>query len=283
MFNSLLNKISAILIIVLIIALIGFAIKFKSVRKLFLSIVVIIIYGVTMMNGVQIYKYINASGVVFGELEENQTSEVSIQDLKFDFSDIVLTQSEGDTYSAKFESGEVISLEENQNFLMTVNDAPCSFVESSSDYIITKFKYSFLNDSLEEILSDELTFKFSFFKKSSVLTVSTSGGTEAVNLWNYYFSKNDFIVKIEPTDSKYYKINETFTVRLYYENYSGEQFIELKLKKGHTLYLTNDLIPANRLPKEIYGWKYNGEKITKIENIDKDYNIYAVHEKVVEY
>ena len=63
-----------------------------------------------------------------------------------------------------------------------------------------KYNYIFYNDN-NKTFTDDLTIKLSFFNNSTTILIKTYGGSVAVDYWNYYFNKNNFNIKITPTDN----------------------------------------------------------------------------------
>ena len=196
------------------IAFIGFIIflcfKYPNSRVYVFSFLGIIFVGITAYCGIQLNYYYTAEGGVWGYITgmiENNTATIEIMDTaKFTLNNIVLTQDKDNTYSATIYNEDLIKFKDNVNYGVYVNGEPCSQVDYSTNYIRAEYGYTFMNDNLEELMTDTLQFNFAFFDKSSQLKITTNGGQTAVNYWNNYFARNNFIVEVKP--SSYDKNND---------------------------------------------------------------------------
>ena len=62
---------------------------------------------------------------------------------------------------------------------------------------MSTYSYTFLDNEIQELLTDTLYFNFGFYEKGSELKIYTKGGQTAVDYWTKYFSRNNMIVSIE--------------------------------------------------------------------------------------
>lgn len=220
-------------------------VKSSAFRKFCLGLLCFIIMLGGVISGVNLNKYYNTSGGIIGKLSQvfnpNAVEIDNREEIEFNFKSIMLEQIEGDKYRAEFVTDNFIELAPNEAYAVFVNDAPCELIEYgedftsdsiSSDYVISEFYYAFYDEQLEFVLKDKLTFRFAFYKKSTKLIVETIGGRDAVALWNSYFQKNDFIVKIKPMESVY--MSSYCSVRLMIDD-SCVSAIKVKKNSVYTL------------------------------------------------
>lgn len=198
------------------------------------AMVVLTGYCVTQLN-----YYYNAQGGIFGTITGIfDTNVIEVNEMTISLKNVELVQEHDDVYSAKVLSNEVMALAENEKFAVYINGEPCSTSTNESDYVVAEYNYSFLGQEFNELCYDTLTFRIAFYSNSTYLSVSTSGGADAVKYWNYYFNKNKFEMKIDKAQyvygedinygegdiSNYYKVvsyylnNELYTSQIYIVN-----------------------------------------------------------------
>ena len=154
--------------------------------------------GGSAYSYVKLNEYYTAVGGVFGRISDFfGTNIVEVEDLTFNFSNIQLKDS-GDQqqYVAQITKDAKFNIDTNKNYSVYVNDIPCTYVEVTKSYVLADYTFTFQDDDLSEIMTDTLKFRFAFNQNSTQFNISTSGGTKAQRLWNYYFNKNGFVVKL---------------------------------------------------------------------------------------
>lgn len=192
-----------LLVVVFIAFIIWLVLKYKQARAPIIFCLMLILIGFTAYAGIELNYYYTAEGGIFGKITGVfQTNVAVVSEQTFSFYNMELTQENGNTYSLKITSDEVFTLEDDQQFMVYVNNEPCYYVDNSNSnqYVIAKYSYIFLDEELNELCTDTLIFNFAFYTNSTYLSVKTEGGAEAVKHWNYYFNKNFFDVRIEKTD-----------------------------------------------------------------------------------
>ena len=268
------NFFTGLIIAAIVIRCVILFIKYEAFRYVFGTFMSVVLVGSAVFSGFKLNKYYNTSGGIIGELTtifnpNKVDSSVKDTDINFDFSNVMLTQYEDTTYRAEFITQNVISLDTDERYAIFVNDTPCEILEYSEDYILGDYHYAFIAEDFSVKLKDTLSFRFAFYESSSKLIVSTTGGENAVDLWNSYFQKNDFIVSIKQVGNAY--ISESSLVDI--ELYTGDEvYKKVTIKKG-----SDYILPTN---VEVEGyrfnyWTLNNEKIENLENILEDTKIYA--------
>ena len=287
-FDTAISRITTAIIVLLVVGtIIFFFIKSSKFRVFcgYFLIFVLVVGGV--FSGYHLNKYYNTKGGIVGQLTEifnpNAVEVEQREDIVFDFSSVMMTQIEDDKYRAEFITDDVIELAVNEGYVVFVNDTPCELIEYgenlvsdeiSSDYVISEYYHAFYDENKEFVLKDKLTFRFAFYKNSTRLIVETTGGEEAVSLWNSYFQKNDFIVKIKASDDVF--VSSYVKISLMVDNKISEVISVKKYSKY--------LLPET-YEKEGYrfmGWSLNGETIIDETSIiaEKDITYHAIFEKL---
>lgn len=280
---------------IVIIVMIGLAIiaTFKSPwgKYFWLATLSIVLLGTGIYSGFEINNYNKARGGIFGAIKSGitHTNVVEVQDLRFDLKDIELTQKDGDNedlYEAKFLVNEVIKLGNYNSYGIYVNDVPSEITEITTDYMMGRYEYNFYDENKQLILNDTLTFKFAFYKDSSMLLVQTSGGSNAVRLWNYYFNKNSFIVSLLENDAE---IQETLAEQLAKVEFSvdNKTIKTIYVLKGNSI--IGDIVIDS--PKyDVTSWTSDpdGESVVDIKSFKIDSNMtfygkYSIKEYTVNY
>ena len=281
MFSFLFDKklIYFALIAILVVVLLVFLIKTKQLKYLgYLALFALI--GVSIYSGIQIYYYKTVNGGIFGSLSGTENPNQVVQtNMTFDFKNIMLTEtSELNVYEARFTTQNTSNLDGNQKYEVFVNSTPCSLELYSDDYIIASYTSQFYDEEFKEILTepDKLTFKISFNKNITNLVVSTSGGSKAVDCWNDYFNKNDFILEIIPSDNVYIPSTmHALTLKVNDEIYKTIQILE-----GYSY-----ILPTT-LDYQIDGYVFQGwlnssgeliKEITINSNTDINANLIKLH------
>ena len=239
----------------------------KGGKWILLGLFGVIYTGLTIWSGININQYYSASGGIYGAITGIfDTNEVEVvSSMEFKLSNIELTQvGDSDTYSANIVMNDVFALDKDVEYMVFVNDMPCTFVQNASDYVLADYRYAFYNDNFEIILDDTLNFRFAFYTNSTSLRVTTNGGSEALKYWHHYFNKNTFVVKIAEVKSldDYFVTFSNGDISNYcvvtYMFNNDVEYVQV-YKKGQNLVLPD-------CDNENYNiWTLNGEQI------DSDY------------
>ena len=278
------------LISIIIVILVAIAIYVPSARKLIIKFivgfVVVLFVGGSAYCGIQVDRYLNAKGGIYGYvtgLLDINTVTQEDETLRFKLNNIVLTQDDGDEYSALIYPSNIITLEDDVNYTIYVNDIPLIPVDSSSGYIVADYTYTFYNDDMSIALEDTLRFNLSFDDYITTFKITTFGGQNAVNYWNNYFARNKLTVSIEEelfsseSDSEIIETPMEETVLLTYY-IDDEIFSTAVYPVGTTVNVF--LEPA----KEDYvflGWSLDKTNIIEKMTIKQNTNLYAIFVKEV--
>ena len=264
-FSKLSENIWKIVVIIVVALIFILCLKYKNGRIFIFTFLIVAFIAFTAYCGVQLNFYYSSSGGIYGQLVSiyNPNEVVITDNVSYSFKNLVLTQEEGDIYSAKITSDEVLDmvLDENAVYGVYINGLPCNYVEITEDYVIAKYTYTFLDENLNELKTDTLTLRFAFYTNSTYLSVTTSGGSEAVKYWNYYFNKNVFEVTIDNKGYSYSSdisfgngdISEYVIISYYIDD---ELYLKQVYKKGSTINL-----PTTQ-DDRVYCWKLNNEIVT---------------------
>lgn len=191
-----------VLLIVCIVGLIILCVKVKGARVFVFSLLGIGLIGITGYCGVELNKYYNAEGGIYGYISGLIVPEPEFDtDNKFSMTlnNLVLQQETNDKYSTTIYLDKSIKFDKNQNYALLVNGNYCS-AKISSDFVLSSYTYTFLDSDLNELMSDTLNFEFAFYEKGGELKLYTEGGQKAVDYWNKYFSRNTMVISVEQTD-----------------------------------------------------------------------------------
>lgn len=176
----------------------------KGGKWIVLGLFCVVYTGLTIFSGININAYYSAKGGIYGAITGIfDTNEVEVvSSMEFKLRNMELTQvGESDIYSANIVMNEVFALDKDVEYMVFVNNMPCTFVQNASDYVLADYRYAFYDDNFEVLLEDTLNFRFAFYTNSTSLRVTTNGGAEALKYWHHYFNKNTFVVKILEVES----------------------------------------------------------------------------------
>lgn len=190
----------AIVGILILALLITYSKKYAWVKVFTIVLVLVVCVGSATYCGIQLNFYYNASGGIFGYIEDVlKPNDVKVEDMDFKIENIELTQDAGtDTYSARILIDKTLDFENEDNYGVFVNDI--FYANVASNYAIVNYSYTFFGDNLEILLTDTLQINLAFNANSTSLTLKTQGGENAVRYWNYYFNKNNFVISIKTCD-----------------------------------------------------------------------------------
>ena len=257
--------------------------KYKDARYGIAGLVSVFILILTVFCAVQINNYYSVEGGIWGKLStiitNNQIEQT--EEAKFSLQNIVLTEDVNGEFSAIIVSDKKLSLENTKGKWLFVNNIPCTDCQLGIDGISAKYKYTFAGSDFEELHSDILKIDFSFYEKGYRLKLTTEGGQTAVNYWNTYFSRNNFVVSVEDfkiETSKDVSILENEEAEVMKLTYYVDEEIFAEVIYPKNVILTSFIEPA----KEEYlffGWSLDGK--TSINNLtmDTDKKLYALFEK----
>ncbi len=244
-----------VLFVIAAVLIIIACIKWPNGKWFFGTVITLAILVTTGYCAAQLNFYYNAKGGIFGAITGIfETNVVEVDEMTFSLKNIELLKEHDDVYSAKVLSNEVMALEEGQKFAVYVNGEPCSTTTNESDYVVAEYTYRFMNQEFNEVCTDTLTLRIALYSNSTYLSVSTSGGADAVKYWNYYFNKNKFEMKIEKAAylyddginfgdgdiSNYYKVasyyldNELYKSQVYIVNTPLQLLEEPSIAEGKT-------------------------------------------------
>lgn len=253
-----------VLLVIVGTVLFGFGIwlgKNKDYIPIVLSIVGVGVVCFSAFCISEVNYYYTVQGGVFGVLSNLfGVNQVEGEDLEFSLKNIQLIET-GEKYSAKINVAREINFEEETEYIICVNGIPCTTSEVRNNYAVATYEYNFYDKELNIKMTDTLEFSFAFYTNYSELTVSTSGGSEAVRLWNSYFNKNDFVVGIQEgylTESKVEEADELVTLT-YYVN--EEYFASAMYPKGVTI--------KNFTTPVVEGYSFVGWSLDKVNVINQ--------------
>ncbi len=208
------NYLYDLLIVVVICATIVLCVKsegFREILKLIgkyvgLPLCAIVLIGSAVYSCIHLNMYYTAQGGIYGQLSQifgqNNQVNVEVDEKIFSFKDVILTQADGDIYSAKMISEKVIKLKSDESYAIYVNNTPCTYSETSPDHFKALYTYNFYNKEDVCEKTDTLELYFQLNNKGIEIEVQTRGGSSAVRYWNNYFNKNGFEVKISKTEKQ---------------------------------------------------------------------------------
>lgn len=242
-------------------------VKYDKKHTILKTLGFFLLTGVTVFSGIMSYQYISAKGGIYGSpTTSDKMNQAEVTDLTFNLKNVMMKNTDTpNEYEANFELNQTLPLEDDEKYVCSINDLPCVISTYSHSYFVADYTYTFYNDDFENILTDTLTMKIFVWKYSTELIVTTSGGQQAVDCWNAYFNKFDFIFKIE-TDENAYVAKDSHKIELLVD---GEIYNTVSVLTGH------DFIPPTKIEtssdKYFTGkWFLNGTTPAIIKNIDSD-------------
>lgn len=253
--------------------------KFKPTQALvgiiaYLALIVSAIFSFGHLN-----IYYSARGGVYGTitsiLNKNEVViEENTESIDFGFSNVVLVKNSNEKYSASITSKKILKLDANESYFIYVNDQPCTTVSCEEKDIYATYSYTFLNRENSEYLiiaDDTMTFYFAFYDNYSYLYIEVENGATTHQLWNQYFNKNNFKVRIVKVPSSFYSPTEYKKIKL---TIDGNNYSQVTIKNG-----SDYLLPTNVENTDDYIFNYwqdsKGNKITAVNNVTEDMTITA--------
>ena len=232
--------------------------------------------GTSIYSGVMINNYYSVEGGIFGKISGIfDTNQVAIVDeMSFDFTHLTMTATTvEDEYMAQMTINETMSLENDKNYAVFVNNTPCGVYEVNDSYVLANYNYIFYGYDMQVILEDTLEFRFTFNKNNTDFVIRTKGGSEAVDLWNTYFARNNFTVEIKETDFLPGDVeigdgDVTYVTANYYVN--NEVYLSQVYHPGESVDFPN---PTDI--KNFVGWTTDKENLISSYTINANTNFYA--------
>lgn len=174
-------------------------IKYPQGRIYFFTFLSLAFIGVTIFCGVNLNTYLSAQGGIFGSLSGAfGLDKVEVVDNQtFELNNLSMTLQTDGSYALEVSVNKQLKLDSSKTYGIFVNDVPTNLVGSESDYISSNYSYNFYDTNNELLCADTLAIKVAMYENSTLLHVSTSGGSEACKYWNNYFNKNSFKIKID--------------------------------------------------------------------------------------
>lgn len=253
--------------------------NFKPVQSLFYGIAFIALIASAVVSVGNLNIYYSAKGGVIGEItsifKKNQIELTEEEkEIVFDCKNIVLMKNSKGKYSASMTTDVILPLENNELYFISVNNEPCSTISCENKDIYAIYNYSFMDrvDGKYQILAeDAMTIYFALYDNYSYLYLEVENGDESVQLWNSYFNKNGFKVKISKTTTSYYTAANYKQVRFFSKDYKEIKTITLKEN-------TDYILP--QLEYDGFTYKYwrksNNELVSKITSISENYDFYGL-------
>jgi len=275
------DAIITVAIIAALVAVFYFFNKFKPTQALvgiiaFAALVVSAVFSFGHLN-----IYYSAKGGTFGAitsiLKKNEVViEETEQSIDFNFKNVVLMENINEKYSASITSTKKLKLDADESYFIYVNDQPCSTVSCEERDIYATYSYTFLNRDAGEYLiiaDDVMTFYFAFYDNYSYLYIEVENGETTHQLWNQYFNKNNFKVKIVKVPSSYYSRAEYKTVNVYSNDSLYKKAI---VKKGSVYKLPEIEMNGCRF----LGWTLDRNNYLASDEltIENDVSVYGVFE-----
>lgn len=279
--TSIQSILNFVLVIGVILGVIFLLIKVPGSRMIISGVVVLMIVASGVFSGIKLNEYYNAEGGVFGKLDDilhpNKVEIIdNVTSIDFDFSQVVLTGSDDTMYTAQFTTEDIIKLDSNEYYKVSVNDEPCKIIDYTSSYLVCTYNYSFYDVGGVYLLTDELTFTFGFNKYSTDLVVSSNGNFDAIDLWNSYFDKNQFKVNISTTKDTYISESKTAVLSVYLDN-EKINTIEVPCGTQYTFEALPDLED-----KVFMGYSLDGKTLLENNTLTSYFSmkVYAIYEDI---
>lgn len=186
-----------IAVIVLILVWLKCCNKYESFKVATLGLLAIALVGFTGYSAVNLGVYYNAQGGIYGVMEDTSTSDVKIDGMSFEFSNLNLTQVlDSNVYRLEIVK-EPLKIDVDSTYGVFVNGSLATNRSVSSKFVNAEYRYLFKNIDGELLCDDSLDLNFSFNAKNTKLVVQTEN-PEAVKFWHSYFNNNGFVVTLEP-------------------------------------------------------------------------------------
>lgn len=236
--------------------------------KIILTLVVIV---ATIFSGIRVISYAKANGGIFGTSANlDKQNQVEVDNMQYNFLGLMLKETTNeDKFSAIIETNDVLFLESNEKYACFVNTEPCQYYSNEKDFLKSSFNKNFYDKDYNLILQDTLYFEIYIYENLSILEVYTLGGQEAVDLWNDYFNRNNFLFTITTQKTEYLSKALKHKITLNFNGAIENEVIEVI--DGFDYIIPEDYeVPSNY---RIDGWYLDGLQINKIACVNNDYQI----------
>ncbi len=271
----------AILGAIVIIAILVAVIKYPASRVYVFTFLGIGLICLTIYSGINLNYYYTEQGGIFGYIDGIfDTNSVEVEELTIKLDNIEMTREHEDStiYSAEVLTNEVMTIDGEVNYSLFINGQPLSKVEYATDYVIAEYDYIFMGVEKEILCEDTLFIRFAFYSNSTFMSVSTSGGEEAVKYWNYYFNKNTFVVEFKQSD--YYRTDIFDKEEILLASFYGENGL---FKKQYSLVGQRIYMPTiEESFWKFLGWSLDGETVVDFSYFDVEENVtfYALFDEM---
>ena len=256
-------------------------IKYPQGRIYFFTFLSLAFIGVTIFCGVNLNTYLSAQGGIFGSLSGAfGLDKVEVVDNQtFELNNLSMTLQTDGSYALEVSVNKKLELDSNKTYGIFVNDVPTNLVDSQANYIASEYSYNFYDANSHLLCADTLSIRVAMYANSTLLHVSTQGGSDACKYWNNYFNKNSFKIKIddvvyvgdgivtggEGDISNFAKVNymvdgNVYSTAFYQKNTTVTTFPEAPYKQWYTF----------------EGWSIDGQNIIKSLLVTHDTSIQAV-------
>ena len=122
--------------------------------------------ALTIYSGININAYYSAKGGIRGAItgifQTNEIEYVNTAEYKISNTELIQV-GDSDTYSATIIMDEVFALDKDVDYMVYVNEMPCTYVENARDYVLADYKYTFYGENFNVILTYTLSFRFAFY------------------------------------------------------------------------------------------------------------------------
>ena len=177
-----------------------------------IPLVIILIFTGVYSYG-QINLYYKSSGGIHGYLEDYFKPNQGITQnedgkLKTSFNKFNLTSDGKGYYLVTKTENIVYEVDENANYVLTINDIPCESkkqVVSEEDAFLT-YEYTYLFGDFDEdgniVIKavDTITINYQILKEKVIITMKTRCDETTSKLWNNYFNKNNFELTLQKAE-----------------------------------------------------------------------------------
>ena len=174
-----------------------FCSKYESFKVATLGILAIALVGFTGYSAVNLGVYYNAQGGIYGVIDEDSNPDVKIEGLRFEFSNLNLTQVlDSNVYRLEIVK-EPFKIDVDSTYGVFVNGNLATNNNVSAKLVKAGYRFLFKNIDGEILCDDTLDLTFVFNANNTKLLVETEN-PEAVKYWHSYFNNNGFVVTLEP-------------------------------------------------------------------------------------
>lgn len=219
------------IIFIVIVCLVLFLLKKYPILRTASYIFLCICYvGLTAYCVCNLNTYYNAHGGIYGKITSLFSPTVSVEENVITVENLELVQYlDTDTYSCKIITEKTLTIDDEKEYVVYVNDIPCANTLITSDYISCDYSYQFFDEYGNLLCEDTLYIRLALNKNNSYYYIYTLNGTIASKYWSYYINNNGLIISINENsyqksdDINYVEVEDTsyYTVKyVYTDNYS---------------------------------------------------------------